>query len=188
MAIVRIPDEGKTLNNEAEIQRHLASIGIQYERWQSTRELAADVSAEDILQAYAGEIEKLKQAGGYVAADVINVQPQTPGLEEMLAKFSGEHWHDEDEVRFIVHGRGIFHINPKQGPVTAVEVEPGDLLTVPAGTLHWFDLCADRRIRAIRLFRDATGWVPHYSGSGAERQYEPACFGPAYIPPQTLSV
>ena len=188
MAIVRIPDEGRTLTNGAEIQRHLASIGIGYEQWPSTRELAAVASAEDILRAYAREIEKLKQLGAYVTADVIDVHPQTPGLEEMLAKFSGEHWHDEDEVRFIVHGRGIFHINPTQGSLTAVEVEPGDLLTVPAGTLHWFDLCADRRIRAIRLFRETSGWVPHYTGSGRERKYEPACFGPSYIPPQRVSV
>jgi len=188
MAIVRIPDAGRTLNDESEIQRQLAGIGIGYERWPSTRELAGDASAENILHAYASEIKKLKQLGGYVTADVIDVYPQTPGLEEMLAKFSSEHWHDEDEVRFIVRGRGIFHINPKQGPLTAVEVEPGDLLTVPAGTLHWFDLCADRRIRAIRLFRETTGWVPHYTGSGTERKYEPACLGPSYIPPQTVSI
>ena len=30
----------------------------------------------------------------------------------MLAKFSIEHRHDEDEVRFIVEGRGLFHIHP----------------------------------------------------------------------------
>ena len=72
----------------------------------------------------------------------------------MLAKFNREHWHDEDEVRFIIEGRGIFHIHSSEGGVTAIEVEAGDLIRVPRGTHHWFNLCSDRRIRAIRLFQD----------------------------------
>ena len=35
----------------------------------------------------------------------------------MLDKFNREHWHDEDEVRFVIQGRGLFHIRPKDGPV-----------------------------------------------------------------------
>jgi len=50
------------------------------------------------------------------------------------------------------------------------------------------DLCADRQIRAIRLFRDPTGWVPHYTDSGAERSYQPVCLGPSYIPVQTAAL
>ena len=99
----------------------------------------------------------LKARGGYRTADVIDVRPDTPNLDAMLAKFSREHWHDEDEVRFIVEGRGLFHVHPADGPVFAIEVEAGDLIRVPRGTHHWFDLCADRRIRAIRLFQDHIG-------------------------------
>ena len=101
--------------------------------------------------------------GGYVTADVIDVNPTTPGLDEMLAKFDREHWQDEDEVRFIIAGHGLFHIHSTTGEVLAVEVEAGDLIRVPRGTLHWFNLCADRRIRAIRLFQDKAGWTPHYT-------------------------
>lgn len=184
MAIVTIPAQHKTITSEAEIHSHLQSIGIGYERWEPAPVVADDASPEEILAAYASEIERLKTRGGYVTADVIDVSPMTAGLEEMLAKFSREHWHDEDEVRFITSGRGLFHIRPPEGPVTAVEMEPGDLITVPRGTLHWFDLCADRRIRAVRLFQDPAGWTPHYTESGKERGYQPGCFGPAYIPPQ----
>ena len=104
----------------------------------------------------------------------------------MLAKFSREHWHDEDEVRFIVRGRGIFHIHPREGSVFALEVEAGDLIRVPRGTWHWFDLCSDRRIRAIRLFQDPSGWTPHYTDSGADKGFEPACFGRSYVPTSGL--
>jgi 1,2-dihydroxy-3-keto-5-methylthiopentene dioxygenase len=88
-------------------------------------------------------------------------------------------------VRFIIEGRGLFHIHPQQGAVVAIEVEAGDLVRVPRGTWHWFDLCADRRIRAIRLFQDASGWTPRYTQSGLDRNYMPVCLGPAFIPPQT---
>ena len=145
--------------------------------------MADDAPAEEVLAAYAEEIERLKARGGYVTADVIDVQPQTPGLDAMLAKFSREHWHDEDEVRFIIAGRGLFHIHGKDGRVLALEVGPGDLIRVPRGTWHWFDLCADRRIRAIRLFQDPSGWTPRYTESGVDKGFEPVCFGPAHVAP-----
>ncbi|CAL1549023.1 unnamed protein product, partial [Lymnaea stagnalis] len=108
------------------------------------------------------EIEKLKRQGGYVTADVINIVPETPNLETMLDRFRPEHWHDEDEVRFIVKGCGIFHIAPEKGEVTAVKMTAGDLIRVPKGTKHWFDLDENKTVRAIRLFQDMSGWTPQY--------------------------
>jgi 1,2-dihydroxy-3-keto-5-methylthiopentene dioxygenase len=182
MALVRIPEENATLRDRAEVTTFLARHGIDYERWTPEHPIAPDSSTEAILGAYAREIETLKHRGGYVTADVIDVKPDTPNLDVMLAKFSREHWHDEDEVRFIVRGRGLFHIHPRQGPLTAIEVEAGDLIRVPRGTWHWFDLCGDRTIRAIRLFQDQSGWTPHYTDSGVDRNYQPVCLGPAYLP------
>src|SRR4249920_2181933 len=155
MAVVRIPEEKRSLSGGAALISFLGGHGIDYERWNPSHPVAATAPAEQILEAYKPEIDKLKASGGYVTADVIDVKPETPGLDAMLAKFSREHWHDEDEVRFIIEGRGVFHIDPPGGPVFAIEVEAGDLISVPRGTLHWFDLCADRRIRAIRLFQDS---------------------------------
>jgi len=179
MAVVRIPAEGRTLTAKPAIVEYLSAIGIDYEVWVPAHPTSADAPQEEILAAYAPEIDKLKARGGYVTADVINVTSATPGLDAMLAKFSREHLHDEDEVRFIVHGHGVFHIHPANAPVVAIEVEAGDLIRVPRGTWHWFDLCSDRQIRAIRLFQDAAGWTPVYSGSGEETKFEPQCFGPA---------
>jgi 1,2-dihydroxy-3-keto-5-methylthiopentene dioxygenase len=144
--------------------------------------VAATAPSEAILEAYKPEIDKLKAQGGYVTADVVDVKPDTANLEAMLAKFRREHWHDEDEVRFILEGRGIFFIHPREGSVFAIEVGPGDLIRVPRGTWHWFDLCAERRIRAIRLFQDPAGWTPRYTESGVDAGFEPVCLGPAYVP------
>jgi 1,2-dihydroxy-3-keto-5-methylthiopentene dioxygenase len=177
MALLTICDQNRTLSDEREIRDYLMKLGIDYQRWPTSERIAPGDSAENILEAYAGEIEKLKASGGYVTADLIDVTPETPGLEEMLAKFDREHWHDEDEVRFIISGSGLFHIHGQSGEVVAIEVEAGDLIRVPRGTLHWFNLCGDRRIRAIRLFQDKSGWTPHYSDSQVDRNYMPICFG-----------
>jgi len=184
MATVRIPAEKRTLTDQGEVTRYLGTLGIDYERWPSAQRVPQTASADEVLAAYAPEIEQLKARGGYVTADVIDVTADTPGLEAMLAKFNSEHWHDEDEVRFIVRGRGLFHIHPRDGgaPVIAIEVEAGDLIRVPRGTWHWFDLCADRDIRAIRLFQDKSGWTPHYTKSGVDQGFQPVCFGPTYMP------
>lgn len=187
MAVLRIPEEQRSLREHEEVRDYLAGIGIEYERWETPADLPEDASAHQVLSAYAPQIEEWKRRGGYVTADVIDVNADTPGLDAMLAKFNIEHTHDEDEVRYIIAGRGLFHIHPSQGPVVAIEVQAGDLMRVPRGTRHWFDLCGDRRIRAIRLFQDKSGWTPHYTDSGVDRNYEPVCWGPRYIPPQTAA-
>ena len=177
MALLTICDQNRTLDDEREIRDYLLKLGIDYERWPISGQVAADDSAEMILETFAVQIQRLKASGGYVTADLIDVTPDTPGLEEMLAKFDREHWHDEDEVRFIISGGGIFHIHGKGGEVVAIEVSAGDLIRVPRGTLHWFNLCAERRIRAIRLFQDKSGWTPQYTDSQVDRNYMPICLG-----------
>jgi 1,2-dihydroxy-3-keto-5-methylthiopentene dioxygenase len=188
MAIVTIPDDHRDIKDAQEIKEYLSTLGIDYERWEPAHEVAGDAPPEEILAAYASEIDKLKAAGGYVTADVIDVHSETPGLDAMLTKFKSEHWHDEDEVRFIIAGRGLFHIHPQDSPVIAIEVEAGDLIRVPRGTLHWFNLCSDQRIRAIRLFQDPAGWAPNYTASGVDARYQPICLGATYfaVQPQTL--
>jgi 1,2-dihydroxy-3-keto-5-methylthiopentene dioxygenase len=181
MATLRIPEQNRTIASKTGIADYLAELGIDYEIWETLHPVAADAPSEQILTAYAQEIERLKTRGGYVTADVIDVNAATPGLDAMLAKFSREHWHDEDEVRFIVQGRGLFHIRPKESPVVAIEVEAGDLIRVPKATWHWFDLCGERRIRAIRLFQDPAGWAPTYTGSGIDAKFEPVCLGRIFV-------
>jgi 1,2-dihydroxy-3-keto-5-methylthiopentene dioxygenase len=181
MAVLRIPEENRTISGKAAVAEYLGKIGIEYNVWEPSHPLPAEAAQAEILEAYSAEIENLKARGGYVTADVISVNPQTPNLETMLAKFSREHWHDEDEVRFIIQGRGLFHVNPKTSPVVAIEVEPGDLIRVPRGTLHWFDLCSTKHIQCIRLFQDPGGWTPWYTESGLNDKFEPVCFGRAFV-------
>ncbi|MDJ0708035.1 MAG: acireductone dioxygenase [Leptolyngbyaceae cyanobacterium MO_188.B28] len=170
MAILNIPSEQRQIQDADAIQTYLADIGVGYEQWEPSQPLDESASSEEILAAYSTDIERMKAAGGYVTADVIDIKPDTPNLDALLDKFNKEHWHDEDEVRFTLAGHGQFYLHPVNGPIAGVEVGPGDLLMVPRGIHHWFDLLADRRIRAIRLFQTTAGWTPHYTQSGAEAE------------------
>ena len=179
MAYLRIPSADRVIEDADSIRRFLLPYGIHYDRRAVAGRIDRDATQEEILAAYAPEVEALKESGGYIAADVVNVTPDAPNLQEMLNKFNQEHRHAEDEVRFVVKGHGIFYINPENGdPVFSIEIEEGDLINVPAGTKHWFDLCADRTIRAIRLFREKAGWTPLYTGDAIASGYQPLCFGP----------
>ena len=40
----------------------------------------------------------------------------------------------------------------------------GDLIGVPAGTKHWFDMGPDPEFAAIRLFTSTDGWVANFTG------------------------
>jgi 1,2-dihydroxy-3-keto-5-methylthiopentene dioxygenase len=181
MATVHIPSENRQLTDAAEISNFLKPFGIWYEHWQVAGRLSPTASDADILNEYAPEIEKVKAAGGFLTADVINVHSETPNLDAMLAKFNKEHTHSEDEVRFTVEGKGVFHLHPEGGPVFSVTVESGDMINVPCGMKHWFNLCDDRRIRCIRFFEDVTGWTPHYIEQGVHGEFSPMCFGPRDI-------
>lgn len=183
MARIYIQSENREITDPREIADFLQPFGIRHENWDVAGRIQDDATDEEILQAYQEEIERLKVAGGYVTADVINVNPDTPNLDAMLAKFDKEHTHDEDEVRFTVHGRGLFHIHPDHGPVFSITVESGDLINVPRGTRHWFNLCSSRTIRCIRLFQEKSGWTPHYIEDSQHVHHQPVCFGPKYVDP-----
>ena len=111
---------------------------------------------------FRGPLEALKSARGYVEEDVVALSPDTPNLDVICAKFIDEHYHDDDEVRFVVEGEGVFDIRSDEDRWMRVVVEPGDLIVVPAKRHHRFLLTEQKTIRCVRLFKDTSGWEPHY--------------------------
>jgi 1,2-dihydroxy-3-keto-5-methylthiopentene dioxygenase len=151
-------------NDPAEVRDRLSQAGVRFERWEAERGIGPDDSPEAILEAYSADIERLKREGGYQTVDVVHMWPEHPDREVARRKFLDEHRHSEDEVRFFVNGRGLFslHIGDK---VYEVLCERGDLIGVPAGTPHWFDMGAHPEFTAIRLFNNPEGWVAEFTGS-----------------------
>lgn len=115
---------------------------------------------------YQPAIDQLMSARGYVSQDIIELDPETPGLDELCEKFRGEHLHSDDEVRFVLSGEGVFDLRSADDRWLRVQVGAGDLLVVPAGLYHRFFLTDRRQIRCVRLFKDRGGWTPEYRNAG----------------------
>ena len=64
MAIVDVPNKNIRLTNPSEITEYLATLGIDYERWENLKQVSADATDQEIIDGYADEIETLKQKGG----------------------------------------------------------------------------------------------------------------------------
>ncbi len=155
--------------NPFAIKAKLLEIGVKFERWQAAVELHPGASPESVLAAYKGDIEQLMQAGGYQSVDVVSLHPEHPDRIAMRQKFLNEHTHSEDEIRFFVAGSGLFTIHaapPNQiDQIFEVECEKNDLINLPAGTQHWFDMGDAPFFVAIRIFTNASGWVANFTGS-----------------------
>jgi 1,2-dihydroxy-3-keto-5-methylthiopentene dioxygenase len=148
---------------EARIREGLARINVRFERWATQQPLASSVQDSDILAAYQPEILRLDPAHAYKSVDVLRCLPDHPQREQLRAKFLDEHTHDDDEVRFFVEGAGMFYLHA-DARVHMVLCERNDLISVPAGMRHWFDMGPNPHFTVIRLFTTPEGWVARFTG------------------------
>jgi 1,2-dihydroxy-3-keto-5-methylthiopentene dioxygenase len=142
----------------------LATEGIKFERWHLEKNLSDNASSDEILSAYQIEIDKLMKETGYQSFDVITMEASHPQKNVLRAKFFAEHTHSEDEIRFFVRGRGLFTMHVKE-KVFELTCEKDDLINVPAGIPHWFDMGDTPNFTCIRLFDSPDGWIATYTGS-----------------------
>lgn len=170
MAQLRFHDTEERVIDQQEVSEYLKSQGVIYEHWdisqlpnhlQEKYDLT-DFEKEEIIQTFRSEIDDLSARRGYVTEDVISLSSATPNLDELLNNFIQEHHHTDDEVRFIVSGHGIFAIEGPNGRFVDVELEPGDLISVPENYRHYFTLMEDKQVVAVRIFKGKEGWVPIY--------------------------
>jgi 1,2-dihydroxy-3-keto-5-methylthiopentene dioxygenase len=145
------------------IAAHLAEIGVRFERWSADATLTPGMSADQVIAAYRAPIDRLIAQCGYQSVDVMRVERGASNAEAMRNKFLDEHRHAEDEVRFFVEGRGAFYLHVGNRVYQVVCVK-GDLISVPAGTKHWFDMGPDPQFTVIRLFINPDGWVASFTG------------------------
>jgi 1,2-dihydroxy-3-keto-5-methylthiopentene dioxygenase len=162
------PTQTLATDDAGEIREALAGRGVDYDRWPLADELAHDAPADAVLAAYAEPIARISAEQGYVLVDVAALHPsEDPAWADTAAtarqKFLAEHTHADDEVRFFASGSGIFYLHIGD-EVLAVLGERGDLLSVPKGTTHWFDMGTRPDFTAVRFFRDQDGWVGNFTG------------------------
>lgn len=138
----------EAISDPADIASTLSGIGVRFER-----HAKAD---HDALVATL-------RAGGFATIDTVTVTPDHPEREAMRARFLSEHRHAEDEVRLFVEGEGLFTLR-EAGRIFAVRCVAGDLISVPAGMRHWFDMGPRPSFTAIRFFRTPDGWIGDFTG------------------------
>jgi 1,2-dihydroxy-3-keto-5-methylthiopentene dioxygenase len=155
--------------NPLAITAKLGDIGVGFQRWHAGAEIAPGASTESVLAAYRTDINALMHAGNYQSVDVVSLHPEHPDRAALRQKFLSEHTHAEDEIRFFVAGSGLFtiHTEPTDGADQVFEVlcEKNDLINLPAGTKHWFDMGESPFFVAIRIFSNPSGWVANFTGS-----------------------
>ncbi|MEO1062946.1 MAG: cupin [Actinomycetota bacterium] len=151
-----------------EIAAELAGRGVRFERWEATAALDDHAGQDEVLAAYAADVDRLR-AEGYGTVDVVRLHPDPDDADwptkaaEARNKFLAEHTHDDDEVRFFVEGSGAFYLRIG-GEICIALCEAGDLISVPADTRHWFDMGTNPSFAAIRFFQIEDGWVGNFTG------------------------
>ncbi|MBT6843111.1 MAG: cupin domain-containing protein [Candidatus Melainabacteria bacterium] len=179
MTLVKIysennPNKVETIEDFASIQKTLAFVNIKIERWQTQTGLANNAEADDILEAYDQDIQRIMRNHGFSAVDVISMHGCSNLSKEDLNKsrdrFLDEHKHSDDEVRFFIDGQGLFCIH-EAGKVIQILCKAGDFISVPANTKHWFDMGANPDFKCIRFFGEETGWVANYTGDNISSSF-----------------
>lgn len=173
MAILSIPEKQIKISEPLAIKTFLNQRGIFFDQWSCDVRFDDSASSDEILKAYEKDLTPFMQNGGYETADVISINSLTENYEAIRAKFLAEHIHTEDEIRFFVDGQGLFWFNLESEPVFNLLCQRGDLISVPAGSKHWFDAGETNPfVKAIRIFIDMSGWVPHYTESKIELKFQ----------------
>lgn len=152
------------------IAEALSPLGVRFERWPVIDTLPSDADQDAVLGAYRAQVDRILAESGFVAVDVISLHPEHPQREAFRARFLQEHTHGEFEIRFFVEGSGQFNLH-LDGKVFQVVCTKGDLISVPAGTPHWFDMGPRPSFRAIRFFTNPEGWVAAFTGSDIADRY-----------------
>ena len=143
------------------IQRELNKRGIGFERWTASIELAAEADEASILGSYADDVNRVKQTHGFITVDAIRMTLSIPSESPFATNFSLNTRTQKTKCGFV-EGRGLFslHIDDE---VLTVLCERGDLIHVPAGTKHWFDMGSRPQFCALRFFNNPAGWVADFS-------------------------
>ena len=172
MAALQYAETMQRITDTARIAATLAPLGVTLQAIPVTGAGVAALLTEPqpdpeaqaaLLTALDDVFRRLQRERGYQERDLVVLYPGHPQLAELTARFHRVHTHDDEEVRYIVDGEGVFGFVLEDGAQVELTVHAGDYVHIPAGVEHWFRLTDAQRIKAVRYFSARGGWTPHYT-------------------------
>ncbi|KAE9556574.1 hypothetical protein FO519_000268 [Halicephalobus sp. NKZ332] len=159
----------------------LMSDKVEDPRSECHRDPPANLTLEDlskvgVLYYYFSEkngLEEVAKERGYDYSDEVTINKEKlPNYDEKIKMFFEEHLHTDEEIRYIIDGRGYFDVRDKQDNWIRILSEPGDLIILPAGIYHRFTPDHSDYIHVIRMFRGLPKWEAHNRSEKSESMKE----------------
>ncbi len=157
------------------VSRAMKDINVRLEDVTLAEKLQRGIDADIVNRAYAPVIKREQQqrrdeSGQEYLVDVVgfNADSFTKMPAEVIAQkrydFRDEHTHDEDEVRIMHEGAGLFYFRENTW-VYALPLEAGQLVAIPKSLRHGFDMGANPDFRAVRFLGDPAGYKANSTGT-----------------------
>lgn len=121
------------------------------------------------------DLNKIAKERNYKNRDEVKLNVDSFGsfdaFNNKMKQFYKEHYHEDEEIRYIVEGEGYFDVRDKQDRWIRAKLAPHDLLILPAGIFHRFTLTSSEKyVHAVRLFKDEPKWEAINRDAGRESE------------------
>ena len=137
-------DENRDWSKPLLTLHHIEKLGVKYKS----------------LSGYQTDTEFQEIQKEYNYHDIVTVSKDymKEHYYAMTEKFFEEHFHNDDEVRYILEGSGYFDIRDENNQWIRIQMGKGDLINLPAGLYHRFTTDRLNYIVAMRLFCGEPNW------------------------------
>lgn len=133
-------------------------------------------------------IDELCKERGYKYRDQIVVnRKDLKNYDERVADFWQEHFHPDEEVRYVGSGTGYFDVRNANEEWVRMKLEPGDLLVLPGGIYHRFSTTMEEDCYIIRLYSEVPTWTTYYRKEGGDQRQERQEYVHNYLEKQTVA-
>lgn len=160
-ALATLDTPNKVLTHAEDIASILAEHGVRFERWQPGP-LEKGASEAQMIAASQTQIDAL----GYSAVEVFSVGSDQPHKDELRAMHQKMRRFSEDHARLFIAGQGLYTLQVGDY-LYAVRCEKNDLLVIPAGLSHGFDIGENPYCVTLCLSNSVRGLTPECVAGGA---------------------
>ena len=105
-------------------------------------------------------LEEICKERNYKNRDQVKIGKHMDNYDELIRKFSTEHLHEDEEIRYVLDGSGYFDVRNKEDKWVRIQVTKGVMIILPKGLYHRFVPDVTNYIHVMRLFQDDPKWTP----------------------------